>query len=144
MKKHPIRSYAIKKTILIILNALAVIMFMASVTMLYSNANFKLGITNLNTERYEDSPAFDTQVAQDIQYAFDYIENRDTFETGGKFDSNKTIISVSEGPLGDTEYTVSDIISAARRRGYYLDDKYQILTMPNIVTSNDDTTNQCA
>lgn len=139
MKKHPIRSYAIKKTILIILNALAVIMFMASVTMLYSNSNFKLGISRLNTERYEDSPAFDTQVAQDIQYAFDYIENRETFETNGKFDSNKTIISVSEGPLGDTEYTVSDIISAARRRGYYLDDKYQILTMPNIVTSNDDT-----
>ena len=79
VKKHPVRSYAIKKTILVILNALAVIMFMASVTMLYSNPNFKLGIMNLNTEKYEDSPAFDTQVAQDIQYAFDYIEYSETF-----------------------------------------------------------------
>ena len=139
VKKHPVRSYAIKKTILVILNALAVIMFMASVTMLYSNPNFKLGIMNLNTEKYEDSPAFDTQVAQDIQYAFDYIEYSETFETDGKFDSDKVIISVSEGPLGDTEYTVSDIIAAARRRGYYLDSKYQILSMPNIVTSNDET-----
>lgn len=138
MEKHSIRLYAVKKIILVIFNALAVIAFMASVTMLYSNSNFKLGIMNLNTERYEDSPAFDTQVAQDIQYAFDYIENRETFETNGKFDPKKVILSVSEGPLGDTEFTVSDIISAARRRGYYLDEKYQVLTMPNIVTSNDD------
>lgn len=140
MKKHPVRNYLIKKTILIILNALAVISFMASVTMLYSNSNFKAGIMNLNTKEYEDSPAFVNQFSQDIQYAFDYIENRDTFETDGVFDPDKIILNISDGPAEDMEYSLGDIVAAARRRGYYLDEKYQILNMPNIVTSNDDIT----
>ncbi|MBQ0146174.1 MAG: HAMP domain-containing histidine kinase [Lachnospiraceae bacterium] len=139
MKSHPIRSYVIKKTILVILNALAVISFMASVTMLYSNTNFKAGITNLNTKEYKDSPAFVNQFSLDTQYTFDYINNRDTFESDGQFDPDKIIMSINDGPSEDMEYSLKDIVSAARRRGYYLDEKYQILSMPNIVTSNEDT-----
>lgn len=140
MGNKPKGKYAIRKIILVILNALAVISFMASVSMLYSNANFKAGITNLNTQAYEDSPAFVEQFGQDIQYAFDYINNKDTFETDGKFDPDKIILNISDGPIEDVEYTLKDIVAAARRRGYYLDENYQILSMPNIVTSNDDTT----
>lgn len=139
MKNHPRRSYTIKKIILVLINALAVFSFMASVTMLYSNSNFKAGVNNLNNKEYEDSPAFVDQFSQDIQYAFDYINNKDTFETDGVFDSDKIIMSINDGPIEDEEYSLKDIVSAARRRGYYLDEKYQILSMPNIVTSNADT-----
>ncbi|MDO4939844.1 MAG: histidine kinase dimerization/phospho-acceptor domain-containing protein [Lachnospiraceae bacterium] len=140
MSKQPKGKYAVIKKILVILNALAVISFMASVTMLYSNTNFKAGITNLNTQAYEDSPSFVAQFGQDIQYAFDYIDNKETFETDGSFDPDKIILSISDGPIEDMEYSLKDIVAAARRRGYYLDEKYQILSMPDIVTSNDDTT----
>lgn len=130
--------YATKKVILAVLNALAVLGFMMSITLLYSNSNFKIGITNLNSEVYEDSPVFVNQFAQDTQHAFDYIETRDIFETNGKFDVNKKIFSLNDGPMGDTEYTVADVISTARKRGYYLDENYQILSAPNIVSSEED------
>jgi len=140
MNKLTKTRYIVTKVILVILNAAAVLGFMASVSLLYSNANFKAGFTNLNTEVYEDSPLFMAQFSKDVQYVFDYIEYKDVFETDGKFDPDKVIFSVSEGPNGDTQFTVQDIIVTARRRGYYLDENYQVLVIPDIVTSNDEST----
>ena len=130
--------YTTKKTILVILNAIGLIAFMFSICFLYSNANFKVGIVNLNTEVYEDSPAFMEQFSEDTQSVFDYIENREVFETDGKFDETKPIFSLSEGPGEDVMYTVKDIVTAARRRGYYIDENYQVLNAPNIITGNDE------
>jgi len=132
------KKITIIRIILAIVNALAVAAFMVSVSFLYSNQNFKVGITNLNTEVYEDSPSFMGQFTQDVQYAFDYIETQDVFETDGVFDASKPIFSISDGPAGDTEYTIQNVITTARRRGYYLDENYKILSVPDIVTSNDE------
>jgi len=139
MSKLTKTRYVVIKVILVILNAVAVLGFMTSVSLLYSNSNFKAGITNLNKEVYEDSPLFMEQFSKDVQYAFDYIEYKDVFETDGKFDLDKVIFSVSDGPNEDTQYTIQDVITTARRRGYYLDENYQIMTAPNIVTSNQET-----
>ena len=135
--RHPIRTFNLIKAILIVIHIAALLLFLTGVTFIYSNEHLKVGIAEFNAGIYEDSPVFLDQYNQDIQYVFDYLDNKDTFETDNRFDPDKKIFSINEGPGMDTEYSVDDVITAARRRGYYLDEHYQVLSIPDIVSSND-------
>ena len=58
---------------LMLIHFIALIVFIVGVVMLYTNDNLKKGITWINNESYEDSPAFVNQLEEDIQSIFDYI-----------------------------------------------------------------------
>lgn len=111
-------------------NALMMIHFIAlmaliiGVVMLYTNDNLKKGITWVNNESYEDSPAFVKQLEGDIQKIFDYIRYKDVFETDGVFDLKKEMFNINMAPGEDISYTVEDVIKNAKELGYYVDDNY--------------------
>ena len=92
--------------------------------MLYTNDNLKKGITWVNNESYEDSPAFVKQLEGDIQKIFDYIRYKDVFETDGVFDLKKEMFNINMAPGEDISYTVEDVIKNAKELGYYVDDNY--------------------
>lgn len=109
---------------LMLIHFIALIVFIVGVVMLYTNDNLKKGITWINNESYEDSPAFVKQLEGDIQKIFDYIRYKDVFETDGVFDLKKEMFNINMAPGEDISYTVEDVIKNAKELGYYVDDNY--------------------
>ena len=75
--RHPIRTFNLIKAILIVIHIAALLLFLTGVTFIYSNEHLKVGIAEFNAGVYEDSPVFLDQYNQDIQYVFDYLDNKD-------------------------------------------------------------------
>ena len=109
---------------LMMIHFIALIALIIGVVMLYTNDNLKKGITWVNNESYEDSPAFVKQLEGDIQKIFDYIRYKDVFETDGVFDLKKEMFNINMAPGEDISYTVEDVIKTAKELGYYVDDNY--------------------
>jgi sensor histidine kinase len=109
---------------LMMIHFIALIALIIGVVMLYTNDNLKKGITWVNNESYEDSPAFVKQLEGDIQKIFDYIRYKDVFETDGVFDLKKEMFNINMAPGEDISYTVEDVIKNAKELGYYVDDNY--------------------
>lgn len=109
---------------LMLIHFIALIVFIVGVVMLYTNDNLKKGITWINNESYEDSPAFVNQLEEDIQSIFDYIRYKDVFETDGVFDLKKEMFNINMAPDDDVSYTVEDVIKNAKQLGYYIDENY--------------------
>lgn len=130
--KNPRFRYALKKTVLIILHLLALTAFVAGVSLIYCNENFKKGIRWMNSESYEDSPAFSTCLENDIESIFDYIRYRDVFETNGKLDTQKEMFSINITPGTEQIYTLDDVMQYAKSRGYYLDNGYRVVADPTV------------
>ena len=107
-----------------LIHFIALIVFIVGVVMLYTNDNLKKGITWINNESYEDSPAFVNQLEEDIQSIFDYIRYKDVFETDGVFDLKKEMFNINMAPDDDVSYTVEDVIKNAKQLGYYIDENY--------------------
>ena len=123
--------YLIRKILLFVIHGAALAAFAIGVVMIYSNENFKKGFTRMNNEVYEDSLVFVEQFENDIVYITDYIATRDTFETRGVLDLDKHILEVEDGPLENGEYTIQEVITRARRLGYYFDENYQLQKSPD-------------
>ena len=123
--------YLIRKILLFIIHGAALAAFAIGVVMIYSNENFKKGFTRMNNEVYEDSLVFVEQFENDIVYITDYIATRDIFETRGVLDLDKHILEVEDGPLENGEYTIQEVITRARRLGYYFDENYQLQKSPD-------------
>ena len=109
---------------LMMIHFIALIALIIGVVMLYTNDNLKKGITWVNNESYEDSPAFVKQLEGDIQKIFDYIRYKDVFETDGVCDLKKEMFNINMAPGEDISYTVEDVIKNAKELGYYVDDNY--------------------
>ena len=107
-----------------LIHYIALFVFIVGVVMLYTNDNLKKGITWINNESYEDSPAFVNQLEEDIQSIFDYIKYKDVFETDGVFDLKKEMFNINMAPDDDVSYSVEDVIRNAKELGYYIDDNY--------------------
>ncbi len=122
--------YLIRKLLLLVIHGAALAAFAIGVVMIYSNENFRKGFTRMNNEVYEDSLVFVEQFENDIVYITDYIATRDTFETRGVLDLDKHILEVEDGPLENGEYTIQEVITRARRLGYYFDENYQLQKSP--------------
>ena len=131
------KNYITKKVILIAAHVIGVLLLAFGVVAIYGNPNFQRGIISLNEEAYEETDSFIRHFNEDINFVFDYINTKDVFETNGEFDLKKPIFSISEGPMVDTEYTVEDVIATAKRRGYYLNEEYKIVSSPDIISSAD-------
>ena len=124
------KAYFIRKILLLIVHGTALAAFAIGVVMIYSNENFKKGVTRMNNEVYEDSLVFVEQFEDDIVCITDYISTRDIFETRGMLDLDKHIISIDAGPLESSEYTIQEVITRARQMGYYFDETYQLQKGP--------------
>ena len=123
-----------------VLHLTAFALFVIGISIIYCNDNFNKGLLWLNSENYDDSPAFMNQVDSDISLLFSYAELKDVFETDGKFDINKKIFGLNIGPSNDVDFTVGSIIEYAKRHGYYIDEHYKLsVTDQNLVNQIEDT-----
>jgi len=140
MDKNIFFSRAKLKIWAVVLHLTAFALFVIGISIIYCNDNFNKGLLWLNSENYDDSPAFMKQVDSDISLLFSYAELKDVFETDGKFDINKKIFGLNMGPSNDVDFTVGSIIEYAKRHGYYIDEHYKLsVTDQNLVNQIEDT-----
>ena len=140
MDKNIFFSRAKLKIWAVVLHLTAFALFVIGISIIYCNDNFNKGLLWLNSENYDDSPAFMKQVDSDISLLFSYAELKDIFETDGKFDINKKIFGLNMGPSNDVDFTVGSIIEYAKRHGYYIDEHYKLsVTDQNLVNQIEDT-----
>ena len=104
-KKELKTSYAGRKRFLLIVHALELCLFVAGVSIVYCNANFKKGIQWLNSEIYEESPAFDALFESEATELMRYVRYRDVFEYGGELDTDNEIFAYSTGSGEAVSYT---------------------------------------
>lgn len=116
MKKHT--ELLLQKTGLTLLHLAAFILFIAGISLLYTNNNFKKGLSWMNSETYENSPAFMAQFESDINDIFAYIKYKNAFEENGVFSLDSEIFSINISPGKDPVYTLKDIIDYAKSHGY--------------------------
>jgi len=140
--KNPRFRFALKKTILAILHILALAVFVTGVSLIYCNDNFKKGLIWMNSETYEDSPAFAELLGDDTDSLFDYIRYRDVFETDGKLDTEKEMFSFDVTPGTEQTYTLDDVLQYAEQRGYYLDNSYRLVADKSVQRETSSGANQ--
>lgn len=126
-KKELKTSYAGRKRFLLIVHALALCLFVAGVSIVYCNANFKKGIQWLNSEIYEESPAFDALFESEATELMRYVRYRDVFEYGGELDTDNEIFAYSTGSGEEIIWTVNDVLDYAKLHGYSFDNDYRVL-----------------
>ncbi len=118
--------YPLRKALMFWVHVLAMISLIYGFAIIYSNNNFKKGLSSLNEENYEDSPKFVADMVNDITYIFDYERHKYIFEKDGVFDKSIEVFSISEGPDKETSYTVGDVLKYAQNLGFYIDEEYQV------------------
>lgn len=130
------KSIRLKKNLAVLLHALFLAAVLAGFSMMHMNENFGKGLSWLGNESYEDTEGFAAQVRDDIDRIFDYVKYKDVFETNGIVDTEKPIVSISDGPE-QSILTLDDLLQYAKTRGYFLDDRYQIAGNPSTPTEED-------
>ncbi len=129
-KRH--YSYAAQKLILLILHLAAFSVFVAGVSMIYCNANFKKGIRWMNSERYEESPAFNTLLADETEEILNYVRYRDVFETGGEVDFDNEVFAYSTGSGEEEIWTLNNVFEYAEEHGYAFDNDFHVQRDPSM------------
>ena len=140
--KNPAFQFALKKVFIIIVHLLSLALFVAGVSLIYCNENFKKGIRWMNTESFEDSPAFSDLFESTTKSLFDYVRYRDVFETKGKLDTSKEMFNFDISPGTEQSYTLDDVMEYAAERGYYLDNNYRVVANPGARTGTAAGTNE--
>ena len=123
------QSYRIYKIRITFFHIIALAIFVAGMSLIYCNPNFKKGLSGINAESFEDSPSFNAVFDDDVTLLFDYIKYADIFETDGMFDVDKDMFSINQSPDDEVIYTVQDVIDYAKENGYYIDDNYQLVSV---------------
>lgn len=129
-------SLRFKKNLAVFFHALFVAAILAGFSLMHMNENFGKGLSWLGYESYDDTDTFSAQFRDDIDRIFDYVKYKDVFETNNMVDTDKAIISISDGPTEQT-LTLDEMLQYAKSRGYFLDDKYQIAGNPTTPTDED-------
>ena len=109
-----------KRSIVIILHILTVLLFTAGLGILHGYSTDEYGITWINNTKFEDSTQFSGMVADDIHNLKRLAVLKGAFEDGNAFSDENTIVSASTSN-GSMGYTTADIIALAGRFGYSLD-----------------------
>ena len=120
-------SLAAQKLILLILHLAAFSVFVAGVSVIYCNANFKKGLRWMNSETYEESPAFNHLLSVETAEILDYVRYRDVFESGGEVDYDNEVFAYSTGAGDEEIWTVSNVLEYAEQHGYYFDNNFNVL-----------------
>lgn len=136
--EQEVKKYRNKKILLTVLHVVFVLVAAAGFSAMYLSSDFGKGISWLRSEEYEDTEQFHRLFSEDIDKIFTYIGYKDVFETNGELDLNKVIVGVNDGPGLDEILTLDDIIRYAKRRGYYLDENFEVKGSPVSMDNDDD------
>lgn len=110
------------------------------ISAMYLNSNYGKGINWIFDDAYEDSPNFATQLSSDVERIFTYVGYKDMFETNGVLDMNKVIVKYTDGPGDSQSLTLDQIIRYIKKRGYYLDENFELKGSP--ISMDDDDENE--
>ena len=116
-----------QKTFLLTLHLLALLLFLSGICLLYGSSGFREGLSWVNPEHYEDSPAFEALLRDRVQQLLGYVRYRDVFETDGKFDADNEVFSYSDGNGAEKLFSVSDVLNYAKEHGYSFDNDYRVI-----------------
>ena len=119
-------SLAVQKQILLIIHLAVFSVFVAGVSMIYCNANFKKGLRWMNSETYEESPAFNTLLKEETAEILNYVRYRDVFEIGGEVDYDNEVFAYSTGAGNEEIWTVNNVLEYAEQHGYYFDNDFNV------------------
>ena len=133
------RLQRMRKGLLWLTHGIFLLLFVVGISLLYCNENFKKGFFWMNSEKYENSPAFMEQLESDINMIFDYTALQMVFETEGVFDARTNIFGIHMGNQ-DVNFSVEDVVAYAKRHGYYIDENYQAKVVDEAAASEIDNT----
>lgn len=126
-EKNPVRGYAALKWVMLALHLLAFACFVAGVSLIYCNANFKKGFFWMDEEAYEDSPAFSSVLEEQVDELFNYIRYRDVFQSAGELDPDSDLFALSTGTGMEEIWTLNDVLEYAEAHGYSFDNDYRVI-----------------
>lgn len=132
------RRFRRKKQLLTVAHIFFLMIAVFGVSAMYLNSNYGKGIKWIYEEAYEDSPKFTDQLSFDIERIFTYVGYKDMFETNGQLDMNKVIVGISDGPGRSEELTLDQIVRYIKRRGYYLDENFELKGSPISMDDDED------
>ena len=119
------------KITLLTLHLLALLVFVAGVSLIYCNVNFKKGFLWMDEEAYEDSPAFTELLTRETAQILNYVKYRDVFESGGEVDPDNEVFAFSTGTGEEQIWTLNDVQVYAQNHGYSLDNNYHLVRDPS-------------
>ncbi len=120
-------SLQIKKNIAVLLHAIFLTLAVSGITTLYLGSTIGNGIDWLFDNNYDDSPAFQDQVQEDMAHIFNYVRYRDVFETDGALDLSKEMFSFNRGDGPEIIYTLEEVIRYAQGQGFYLNEQFEVV-----------------
>lgn len=119
-------SIQLKKHLTLIFHMAFLCLFLIGVSLIYLNSNYGRGLSWIREESYSDTFSFKELLEDDIEKIFQYVNYKDVFETDGKLDYSKDMVSVTFNSGKTTVYTLDDMVRYAKSHGYYLDDLFTV------------------
>ncbi|MDO4437881.1 MAG: HAMP domain-containing sensor histidine kinase [Eubacteriales bacterium] len=125
-----------KKSLLIIIHILSVLLFSAGLSVLYTGSSIGNGIAWISEESFEETPQFSQFVDEDISNIKKYAVLKDAFEDNGDLAYERVIVR-ADTSNGITSYTLKNLIKTAQNFGCVLDeDTHKISIVPNTAVSS--------
>ena len=124
-----------KKSLLIIIHILSVLLFSAGLSVLYTGSSIGNGIAWISEESYEETPKFSQFVDEDISNIKKYAILKDAFEDNGDLAYERVVVR-ADTSNGMTSYTLKNIIKLAQAFGCVMDNEtHKISIVPNTSVS---------
>ncbi len=124
-----------KKSLLIIIHILSVLLFSAGLSVLYTGSSIGNGIAWISEESYEETPQFSQFVDEDISNIKKYAILKDAFEDNGDLAYERVVVR-ADTSNGMTSYTLKNIIKLAQAFGCVMDNEtHKISIVPNTSVS---------
>lgn len=108
-------------------HALSILLIVISISLLTIGSPAGMGLSFVAQPEFVESAAFENLVSESINDIFDYTDLKDLFETNDKLDLNK-VIAQAEFNGKSVSYTLDYLIKYARSKGYYLNEKNQVIS----------------
>ena len=109
-----------KKTFILIIHTLSVLLFAAGLSVIYMISPEGFGVSWIGEENFAQSPQFAQMVDDDIGLIKEYAILRDTFEENGEISYDKVIVT-AETQNGLTSYSLRELSSIAADHGCSMD-----------------------
>ena len=122
-----------KKNLTILIHIFAVLLFVAGLGVLHGYSRNETGITWMSQTTFENSALFSEMVADDIANLKKLAVLKDAFEDegDGELDTSAMVVT-AQTKNGKTFYKLSDLIAAAARYGYTMDENTHRITAGDI------------
>ncbi len=123
---------SIKKQLVLFLHLLFLGLSFTGVTFVVFNANYGRGLDWIQEESYADTHHFSAQLEEDVENIFKYVRYKDLLELDGEVNLDAEMFCVAYSSGNTKIYTLSEAVSYARRLGYYLNDRYEVVGGPDV------------